>query len=76
MEHISLASRTTPRRVRLVAHALAPQVEVELLEGMQQQYTRKKNHMVCIVPKTCNILTRMLNSSVHRLFSEKTALGK
>ena len=38
MEHISLASNTSLRRVRLVAHALAPQVEVELLEGMQQQY--------------------------------------
>ena len=75
MKHISLASRTSPRRVRLVAHALSPQVEVELLEGMQQQHTQK-NYMVCIVPKTYNILTRMLNSSVHRLFSEKTALGK
>ena len=44
MEHISLASHTSLRRVRLVAHALAPQVEGELLEGMQQQYTRKKSH--------------------------------
>ena len=44
MEHISLASGTSPRRVRLVADALSPQVEVELLEGMQQQYTRKKSH--------------------------------
>ena len=26
-------------KVRLVAHTLAPQVEGELLEGMQQQYT-------------------------------------
>ena len=31
MEHICLASRTTPRSVRLAAHALAPQVELELL---------------------------------------------
>ena len=38
MEHISLASHTSLRRVRLVTHALA-QVEGELLEGMQQQYT-------------------------------------
>ena len=39
MEHIGLPSHTSLRRVRLVAHALAPQVESELLEGMQQQYT-------------------------------------
>ena len=45
VEHISLASRTTPRRVRLVAHAaLAPQVELELLEGMQQRYTSWTRH--------------------------------
>ena len=46
----------------------------QLLEGMQQNKTPEKNHMVCIVSKDlCNILTRMLNSSMHRLFSEKTA---
>ena len=49
---ISLASHTSVRRVRLVAHALAPQVEIEYLEGMQQQNISWTRHqVVCIVFK-------------------------
>ena len=63
---ISLASHTSLRRVRLVAHALAPQVEFEYLEGMQQQNISWTSHQViCIVFKEIvqlNFMARKLCS--------------
>ena len=47
----------------------------QLLEGMQQNKTPEKITESVLRPKMCNILTRILNSSVHTLFSEKTALA-
>ena len=51
-QHISLASHTSLRRARLVAHVvLAPQVEFGLLEGVQQkkhQVDKTSGSLYCV----------------------------
>ena len=48
----------------------------QLQEGMQQNKTQDKITLSVLCPKLlCNLLTRMLNSGIHRSFSEKTAFA-
>ena len=62
-QQISLTSHTSLQGVRLVAHEFAPQVEFELLEGMQHQLDKTSGSLFC-VQRDCavNFIARKLYS--------------